>query len=146
MPESTWLSTSHALPTYAVLMAEGFTPVSGSIALSALSTQHYGYAAIQSNDGDEIEYVFPLGAGMYEMRLLARTGATHGITDVYLDGVEIHSADLYSASTTNNVLLTQSGVVVSSGGLHTIRMKTDGKNASSTGYVRHVSSVRFTPE
>lgn len=114
--------------------------------MTALSTQYYGYAAIQANNADELEYVFPLAAGTYEIRVLFRTGSTHGITDLYLDDVEFHSTDLYSVSTVNNVLVTKTGVVVSTGGLHTLRMKTDGKNASSSDYVRHVTSVRFTPE
>jgi hypothetical protein len=127
-------------------MAEGFTPVSGSVSLSSLTTQFHGYAAIQTGDGDEMEYVFPLAAGTYDMRVITRNGTSHGITDFYVDGVEIHSEDLYAPSTVNNLMITKSGIVITASGLHTISMKTDGKNVSSSDYARHVTSVRFTPE
>ncbi|MCA9100065.1 MAG: hypothetical protein R3C10_03665 [Pirellulales bacterium] len=145
MPDSTWLAAAGPLPTYALLLAEGFTPVSGSLTISALSVQYYGYAAIQTANGDEMKYVLPLAAGVYDVRVLTRTGASHGIADLYLDGVEFHSLDLYSASTVNNVFLTKSSLVVTSSGLHTLSLKTDGKNASSSSYDRHVTSVRITP-
>jgi hypothetical protein len=110
---------------------------SGETLSQALATRWY-------NNGvnlDNISYNVYLAAGTYTLRLLCHTDIDHGILDIDLDGVEIASFDGYSAATTWNVLQTQTGIVVATAGIKTLKLRVDGKNASSTSYIVEFTTI-----
>jgi len=100
------------------------------------AVQLYGFWNHQSPaaDGDEFRNYAFLAAGTYDLKTLWKTGPTRGKVDFYVDGVVVGTVDGYSASGTNNVVLVISSISIPSNGIHEIRGKTNGKNASATDY------------
>lgn len=94
-------------------------------------------------NGDEVEFKCFLGAGTYTLKLLGITASSRGITDIYIDDTEVASFDWYSATATYNVIKTQASISVASSGVKTIKLKLDGKNASSTHYYATITSMIF---
>lgn len=91
-------------------------------------------------DGDEYYFYGAFGAGTYKILTYGSTSSGLGKIDYYIDGVLVSSGqDWYSASPVMSVNKTISSVVVPVSGHHTIKLKVNGKNASSSGY-----SISFT--
>lgn len=86
-------------------------------------------------DGDNLSFKLYLDAGTYTLLFLTRTAPALGIADFDLDGAEIASFDCYTANSFYNVLKKQTGIVVATAGLYTLKLRLDGKHASSTGYI-----------
>lgn len=85
-------------------------------------------------DLDNISYKVYLSIGTYTLRLYGRTANDHGIVDIDLDADEIASFDGYSAGVVDIVAFSKTGIVVSIAGLKTLKLRLDGKNASSTAF------------
>ncbi len=83
---------------------------------------------------DNITYKAFLAAGTYTIRLVSSTNTANGIIDIDIDGAEVASFDTYAASLIKNVLFTDTGNVVATPGVKSIKMRVDGKNGSSSGY------------
>jgi hypothetical protein len=92
-------------------------------------------------DGDNISYKVYLAAGTYSIRLLARKGNNAPVVDIDIDGAEVASFDLYAGSDQENQLLSDTGNVISTGGLKTLRLRVDGKNGSSSDYCARIGLV-----
>jgi len=71
--------------------------------------------------------------GTYTLRVSTHTHNAAGIMDIDLDGVEIHSVDLYSVSVVNPYIVEKTGIIMNSG-IRTLKFRVDGKNTDSTGY------------
>ena len=84
--------------------------------------------------GDEINWKAYLAPGTYTLGLLAGIATDRGIIDIKINGTVVATFDLYAASIDANHISTQTGIVVSTGGIKTITLKVTGKNASSTNY------------
>jgi len=73
------------------------------------------------------------------VRWVARTGSFYGIAAVYLDGAQVASVDLYSASSSYKTVVWTSPVLPY--GVHTLRVERTGtKNDASTGRTIDVDS------
>ncbi|KKN60076.1 hypothetical protein LCGC14_0535450 [marine sediment metagenome] len=83
---------------------------------------------------DNITYKAFLAVGTYTIRLVCSTNTANGIIDFDIDAVEVASFDTYAGSLIKNVIFTQTGIVVATGGLKSIKMRADGKNGSSSGF------------
>lgn len=92
-------------------------------------------------DGDELSYKVSLVKGTYTVFLLAKTHTYNGILDIYIDAAEVASFDLYGNPSVNNVIYTDPNNVIASGGLKTLKLKVDGKHASSTDYYVILQSI-----
>lgn len=114
----------------------------GSLGLALNSLAFLGYEMVSGGaDLENFLYKAYLGAGTYTLQMILRTSTNYGILDIDIDDTEVASFDLYSADT-YNVTKTQTGIVVASAGLKTIKLRVDGKNASSTDhYVRPIFIV-----
>ena len=108
----------------------------GTWALYYGSSQYlYGQFYNSSHaDGDNITYRVYLDAGTYTLLAVTRTQNTSGIIDIDIDGVEVASFDLYSASLAHDVRQTQSGIAVAGPGVKELRLRLDGKNPSASDY------------
>lgn len=91
-------------------------------------------SAANANDGDYFDTSFWLAAGTYTLYIHCRKETTAGKIDIYLDDVSVATAqDLYAAAGAAFVLAV-TGVVVTGSGYHKLRIKINGKNASSSDY------------
>jgi hypothetical protein len=92
-------------------------------------------------DGDSINYKVSLDKGTYTLKLLVVTSNSRGIIDIDIDGNEVASFDCYSASGGNNISKVQTGIVVSASGMKELKIRIDGKNASSTAHYATIQSI-----
>jgi len=92
-------------------------------------------------DGDNISYDIYLDAGTYTLCVLHSTINNCGIIDVDIDATEVDSFDCYSAGAVVNVKTTQTGIVIASAGRKTLKLRVDGKHASSSDYYAAVNWI-----
>uniref|UniRef100_A0A6M3Y030 Uncharacterized protein n=1 Tax=viral metagenome TaxID=1070528 RepID=A0A6M3Y030_9ZZZZ len=92
-------------------------------------------------DGDNISYKVYLDAGTYTLAFITSTHSDMAILDFDIDDVEVASFDCYSATFVSSVLKTQTGIVVSSAGLKTLKARVHGKNASATSYQMRIQAI-----
>lgn len=98
-----------------------------------------------AGDGDALNYKIGIQAGTYTLRIVCRKGASLGIVKVLIDGVVKHTMDCYNATNSFNQATETTGITLTQG-LHTIKIKVDGKNASSSGYKGFVVDLSFVLE
>lgn len=130
------LQTDATSPMQSVWHDEG-TVVSGNgIVLLYDTTQNFAYQSYQNSpaNGDIRDFRFFLPAGSYTLNVLTSTQNARGKVEVSIDfGSVLATWDLYSASSVFNVVQTL-GITISTTGVHTLRFKVNGKNASSSNY------------
>lgn len=101
------------------------------------SAANWFYGALThtpANDGDNLSWKVYLAAGTYTLFIMNTTSNTMGIIDFDIDAVEVASFDLYTVGLVHNARRTETGIVIASSGLYTLKLRVDGKNASSGGY------------
>lgn len=91
-------------------------------------------------DGDNFTVNFRCPAGTYTLHFNDIQGASYGIVDVDIDGVEVGSKDMYSAGSVFTNVEEITGIVLSRGD-HTLKFRIDGKNGSSSNYFINLSHV-----
>ena len=107
-------------------------------AIQSLNYYNFSFANGGSNaNGDNISYQAYLAAGTYTIMTSITTRVDGAKYDVYFGASKVVSLnDTYSATTIRNVQQTNTGIVVSSSGLVTIKYQINGRNASNTtGYI-----------
>ncbi len=92
-------------------------------------------------DGDNISFKVYLAKGTYTLAIVTLKGANAAIVDFDIDGGEVASFDLYNAGALQNQRLTDTGNVIATEGLKTLRMRVDGKNGSSSAYYAFVQMI-----
>jgi hypothetical protein len=115
-------------------------------------TSFYKGIAIQSSAAvdSELQFKVALGSGVYRLDLLYLANTNIGILTAYLDGVSLGTIDGYAASATKMPVnagdagSSIAGVVVSTPGIHTLKLKVTGKNASATQYYWQLSGLSVT--
>lgn len=108
----------------------------GTWTFTALSGQFLSGPFFNSSgaDLDNITYNVYLAAGTYTLRLLGAQYTSSGIVDIDIDAAEVGSVDQYASSNTPNHIYTVTNISIAASGAHTIKVRVDGKNASSSGY------------
>lgn len=104
------------------------------------------YSFITNTSGansDEIEYEMYLLKGTYTLEVMHRTSHNAGTVDIDINGSEAASFDYYAASESYGNTQSQTSITVSTGGLKTITMRIDGKNASSSGFYTTTQGMIF---
>jgi hypothetical protein len=99
-----------------------------------------GTLAANANDGDTFRAGFWIADGSYTLYLHGRVQTDAGKVDIYVDEVLQTSAqDWYAASAANN----QQSCVISvvGSGYHVLKIKVNGKNASSSDYTFNIYSA-----
>ena len=96
----------------------------------------YFYNTTQANL-DNISYKVYLAAGTYSLMLFTLLSETSGIVDIDIDAVEVASWDRYQFVVQWNVRRIQTGIVIATPGLKTLKLRLDGKNPSATAYRLH---------
>lgn len=122
-------------------IGQGNWGLSASSAVWSYFYWHNSITGTQAN-GDNISYKVYLQKGTYTIRLLAVQAANKGIIDVDIDSTEVASFDMYkSGVAVPNTMFTQTGIIISTSGLKTLKLRIDGRNASSSDYVLLLSSI-----
>jgi hypothetical protein len=118
-----------------------------SIGQGTWAFQHNASMAYQSQwfntsnaDGDNISYAVSLAKGTYTLKILGYRATNRGICDVDIDEDEVAEIDTYGAADENHIW-SQTGITISSSGLKTLKLRIDGKNASSTDYYISISMM-----
>jgi len=120
-----------------------------TITRNAVSTTYsYCYlmyaAAANAADGDEYTWRFNLSAGSYTINLLGGVNTNAGKLDAYVDDVLVGSGqDWYAAGAA--ALKSFSSCIVPYSGNHVLKLKVNGKNASSADYCVRLTKIWFTP-
>lgn len=86
------------------------------------------------NQFEVITYSVWLAQGTYDLDMIFYGASDGGIATVKLGGSTIATFDFYTSGATSNASVSQSGITVSSTGVHTLTFHMDSKNASSTRY------------
>ena len=114
--------------------------------VSQLFNGYWYTPAANAADGDEYNASIMLKADTYTFELLTVTYNNRGKIDLYIDGSLVSSGlDCYSATTVYNVLKTVASIVISTSGYHTIKLKINGKHASSADYMFMMTYFQFKP-
>jgi hypothetical protein len=99
-----------------------------------------GTTAANANDGDIFTAGFWLGDGSYTLFIHGRVQTDAGKVDIYVDDVLQTSAqDWYAASAANNHQ--SCAITVVGNGYHLLKIKVNGKNASSSDYTFNIYSA-----
>ena len=85
-------------------------------------------------DGDNVIFKTILSKGTYSLAFLYVQASYGGIAKIDLDGALVLTQDTYLNITQFNLRAIATGIVVSESGFKDIRVRVDGKHASSTGY------------
>lgn len=96
-----------------------------------------------ASDGDNFTCDFYSAAGTYKLRFNAPKNNNYGKIDIDIDGVEKGSFDLYAASLDAVNIAEIMGIVLKAG-KHQLKVRVDGKNASSSGYQVSLSGFSLT--
>lgn len=113
----------------------------------AQSSADYFGGELQSDGTQNDEVVFQkyLQAGSYTMDLFYKTGATHGIFTIFVDGVQLGTTvDSWVASGGAMLRATIAGITVSGSTVHAIRLLMATKNASATSFFGIIGAIAMT--
>ena len=102
-------------------------------------SQVYGVTGYSSSSIDQYaEWQLPMTAGTWRLDGFVLQTTDSGIITASVDGVDLAgTVDLY-ASSTGLRLIAWTGIVVSTTGTHNLRLRSNSKNASSSGYRLYV--------
>jgi len=129
-----------AVPTNGVrsMMRDGYawTTISGSQSwITDTGTAQGGGYVSNGAVNDYTEYVDHFDAGTWTLDWWYLSSPSNGIVTLTLDGTGLGSTiDGYTAGTVRNNRATRTGIVVSTSGLHTLRVSVLSKNGSSSSY------------
>jgi hypothetical protein len=102
------------------------------------------------SDGDQASYVeweLPLAAGTWDMEVTYVKSLDAGILSFALDGADLGTTfDAYDPGTQFNVRNTVPNIVVSTSGLHRVRVLTADKNIASSNYFGYLVWLRLVKQ
>lgn len=108
---------------------------------SVTRTNHTGYLGMgylqhtAAGTGCYVTYDVALDAGTWTLTWIRGSGPAGGIVTVSLGGVDLApTVDTYSAGGTANLVSQWTGITVATAGVYELKLRTDSKHASSTGY------------
>ena len=100
--------------------------------------------AADAEDGDYWDVFVNLASGTYTFTLIHLKGTALGVCELLLDGTSLGTIDCYNASNTDDNVSAITGVAVAADGNYTLRIKVNGKHASSSDYLLGVQAVTMT--
>lgn len=114
-----------------------YSTVGGSIAA-------WGTYYQMANLNDEVVYNVQLGPGTWTFSCWRTIFTSYGILTVTLDGTTIATLDNYSGASVNPGQSLTTGISITAAGVYALKLKTTGKNASSSNYNQRLWSMDFT--
>jgi hypothetical protein len=113
----------------------------------AQSSADYFGGELQSDgtQSDEVTFQKYLQSGTYTLALAYKTGPTHGIFTIFIDGVQLGSTiDSWVSAGGVSQWSTISGVVIPTSDVHAIRLLMATKNASATSFFGIIHGIIMT--
>ena len=107
-----------------------------------------GYRSSHTN-GDAtsfVEWRLPLEAGNWSLEVTHVKADDAGIMTFSIDGADAGSVDGYSASIEQNARESIASITVGTSGMHTLRVRTDAKNAASSNYFGYLVWLRLVKQ
>ncbi len=101
---------------------------------------NYRYLNTPPVDGDELNFKVFLSAGTYTFKLVGVRDTNKGILELTFDGIPKGTIDLYGTFSWN-YQATITGATVSTSGVKDVNLRLNGKNASSSNYSTHLTSL-----
>jgi len=95
---------------------------------------------VSGEDLDSISYVIKLEEGNYSLLFQSDKATDRGIVDIDIDDVEVASFDCYGESSPNYSYI-QSNILISSTGIKELKIRVDGKNILSSGYICPITFI-----
>jgi hypothetical protein len=140
------VETDPVYPAYASVTPETRRVLSGNWTVGNSSNARHSWYLYNSSfaDTDSIEFDIFIGAGTYDLEMVGQYNSDQPIIDVYVDGVEVGTVDLYGPGTPfilNEEIQIADNLVIGESGNHIIRVTIDGKNASSSGYALDIGAI-----
>lgn len=118
-------------PAWADWYASSGSPVRGQVG----SVLGGGYISGLSADAGYVEWQVVTAAGTYTLICLFAKAAGCGMFQMSIDGVDVGAlTDGYAAGTSWNNVYTATGLTLTEGDAHTVRMTSNGKNVSASAY------------
>ena len=111
-----------------------YSSYTGTLSSDELANMVYGFYGRDDNN-ESMTWPVTLTETNYILKFILVKNNSYGILEVYLDDVLQTSYDGYSADRYFSVIELALTISPTEGDSHTIKFKTNGKNASSTGYV-----------
>lgn len=105
----------------------------GSWGFSDNNPTLYKFYYVASGIGDYLEWSVPLSAGTYSFGMIAPTNSDLGKAELKIDSSVVATIDLYAGFLSWNQIITETGIVVATSGIKTIRLEIIAKNPSSSG-------------
>jgi hypothetical protein len=90
-----------------------------------------------------VSWGISLGQGTWDVQLLYEKAPDAGIMSVSIDGVDIGTVDAYNSSVQVNQEQVLAGASIATAGLHTVAIRLDAKNASSSNYYGYLGWIRL---
>ena len=137
-------ATTHGTPGNIILCPMSYHAQTVGTWVITLNSLLDFYCAILNDsvsDGDQLDFLLPLAAGTYTIVAVCWKMPMSGILSIDIDAVEVGNIDLYDVSGVWNHRYVETGIVLSTGGLKTLSLRADGKNANSMNYALRVQRV-----
>jgi hypothetical protein len=93
---------------------------------------------------DEAVFKLLFGPGTWKFNLWRTTFSSYGILTVSIDGTTVATLDNYSGASINPGFVATTGITISAPGVYDVKLKTTGKNASSSNYNQRIWGFDFT--
>lgn len=130
------------LPLGATLWHDETYWIVGTTFIAYTNLQAYGFYAYASDNGANFRRKVRLAAGTYALNMLYARGSTFGKLDIYFNGTLITNLDFYGAGLSYSQTQGITNVTVADGE-HILQCITNGKNASSGGYLCPITKFWF---
>jgi hypothetical protein len=116
----------------------------GDIRVTPQSWNNVFRASFPNGDASSwIQWKLPIGAGTWDISVTYASSPDAAIMTASLDGTDVGTIDGYADPSVFNVQGEINNVTVASSGMHTLRIRTDSKNASSSGYFGYLIWIRL---
>lgn len=93
---------------------------------------------------DEAVFKLLFGPGTWTFNLWRTLFSSYGILTVSIDGTTVATLDNYSGASINPGFVATTGITISAPGVYDVKLKTTGKNASSSNYNQRIWGFDFT--
>lgn len=119
----------------------GWSSYAGNVPARSADTQSLGNGllTLANAAGNSVTFHFEAAAGTWALDMIGRAIASNGLGNVSIDGAVVGTWNLYSATTTRNVVSTLTGLTLTAGH-HTLTIATNSVGAGSS-YALEMNSL-----
>lgn len=94
-----------------------------------------------ANNLDEVDYKAYLSPGTYKVYCALTKANNNGLLEILIDGQSVGTYDCYASAGSSDHRAYIGSITIANGGVKTIGLRVNGKNASSSGYRLLVAAI-----